>query len=57
MKCCLMDGIIALRASRVHWPFTKVNVQMDCLNDENIKKYFDMLKETLLENYLMDKHI
>jgi len=28
---------------------------MDCLNDENIKEYFDMLKDTLLENHLMEK--
>jgi len=26
------------------------NFQIDCLNDENIKAYFEMLKETLLEN-------
>jgi len=31
------------------------NVRMDCLNDENIKEYFDMLKDTLLENHLMEK--
>ena len=28
---------------------------MDCLNDENIKEYFDILKDTLLENHLMEK--
>ena len=30
------------------------NVRMDCLNKETIQGYFDLLKEVLLENNLMD---
>jgi len=31
------------------------NVRMDCLNEEIMEEYFNMLKKTLLENNLMDK--
>ena len=30
------------------------NVRMDCLNKETMDKYFDLLKDTLVENNLME---
>ena len=30
------------------------NVRMDCLNKETMDKYFDLLKDTLIENNLME---
>ena len=30
------------------------NVRMDCLNKETMDKYFDFLKDTLVENNLME---
>jgi len=30
------------------------NVRMDCLNKETMDKYFDLLKDTLVENNVME---